>query len=94
MDVGIRELKGSLSSYLRRAAAGERIRVTDRGKPIVELVPAGERDPDAHWRALVAAGKVTPGLPGPKPPAPEPGPLLPGGKTAAELVSEGREERL
>jgi prevent-host-death family protein len=37
MDVGIRELKGKLSSYLERAAAGETIVVTDRGRPVARL---------------------------------------------------------
>lgn len=39
MDVGIRELKAKLSEYLTRAAAGEEVVVTDRGVPIVRLVP-------------------------------------------------------
>jgi prevent-host-death family protein len=38
-DVGIRELKGRLSEYLDRAARGEVIRVTDRGRPKALLVP-------------------------------------------------------
>jgi prevent-host-death family protein len=32
--VGIRELKRSISSYLREAQSGERILVTDRKKPL------------------------------------------------------------
>ncbi len=35
--VGIRELKSKLSHYLDRAAAGETIVVTDRGKAKVEI---------------------------------------------------------
>lgn len=43
MNVGVRALKSKLSEYLGRAAAGEDIIVTDRGRPIVRLVPfAGE----------------------------------------------------
>jgi len=38
MDVGVRELKAKLSEYLHKAAAGERITVTDRGKPLAQLV--------------------------------------------------------
>lgn len=38
-DVGIRELKGRLSEYLDRAARGEVIRVTDRGRPKALLMP-------------------------------------------------------
>ena len=33
MDVGIRELKQHLSEYLERAARGETVRITDRGRP-------------------------------------------------------------
>ena len=34
MEVGVRELKAKLSSYLARAAAGEIVTVTDRGQPL------------------------------------------------------------
>ncbi len=40
MIVSVRELKGGLSRYLKRAAAGEDITVTSRGQPIVRLLPA------------------------------------------------------
>ncbi len=39
MEVGIRELKSRLSEYVGRAAKGERIVVTDRGREVAELVP-------------------------------------------------------
>jgi len=39
MDVAIRELKARLSAYLERAAAGEMITVTDRGRPVAVLGP-------------------------------------------------------
>ena len=39
MDVGVRELKATLSATLQRAAAGEVITVTDRGRPIAVLGP-------------------------------------------------------
>jgi prevent-host-death family protein len=38
-DVGIRELKARLSEFLDRAARGEVIRVTDRGRPKALLAP-------------------------------------------------------
>ena len=38
-DVGVRELKARLSEYLDRAARGEVIRVTDRGRPKALLTP-------------------------------------------------------
>lgn len=39
MDVGVRELKAKLSSFLERAAAGEVITVTDRGRPVATIGP-------------------------------------------------------
>lgn len=56
MDVGVRELKAKLSSYLQRAAAGELITVTDRGRPIAVIgPPIGTVDLDA----AAAAGWLT-----------------------------------
>jgi prevent-host-death family protein len=62
--VGVRELKRDLSGYLKRAAAGEPIRVTVRGHPAVDLtaVPqvAVEVDPiEAELDRLEKAGKLT-----------------------------------
>lgn len=37
--VGIRELKNSLTRYLRQTKQGEEIVVTERGKPIALLMP-------------------------------------------------------
>jgi len=42
IEVGVRELKAKLSHYLDRAATGEVIRVTDRGKPKATLGPPAE----------------------------------------------------
>ena len=42
IEVGVRELKARLSHYLDRAASGEVIRVTDRGRPKATLGPATE----------------------------------------------------
>jgi prevent-host-death family protein len=38
--VGIRELKVHLSRYLRRIGRGERLLVTDRGRPVAVISPA------------------------------------------------------
>jgi prevent-host-death family protein len=57
MDVAVRELKAKLSAYLQRAAAGEHITVTDRGRPIAVLgPPIGSVDLDA----AAEAGWLTP----------------------------------
>ncbi len=57
MDVAVRELKAKLSSYLQRAAAGERITVTDRGRPIATLGPVVD---GVDVSVGVAEGWVTP----------------------------------
>lgn len=46
--VGIRELKNRLSEFLRRVADGERITVTDRGRPIAVITPP-EESPDREF---------------------------------------------
>ena len=61
MTVSIRELKNRLSEYLRLVQAGERLVVTDHGRPIAELNPlASERlSPRQRLARLVEAGEVT-----------------------------------
>lgn len=62
--VGIKELKNKLSEYVRLAAAGERVLVTDRGKVVAELREARDiNDPlmDDPWFAeQVRLGHITP----------------------------------
>jgi prevent-host-death family protein len=62
MDVGIRELKQRLSELLDRAAKGETIRVTDRGKPkaLIGPVPGKRPVPDRIAQGI-AEGWITPG---------------------------------
>jgi prevent-host-death family protein len=45
--VGVRELKNSLSEYLRRVRAGESVLVTDRGEVVAELAPPGAQTRDS-----------------------------------------------
>jgi prevent-host-death family protein len=59
-QIGVRELKASLSETLRAVARGEQIRVTLRGRPVADIVPAGAPAGDEVLRRLVAAGRVTP----------------------------------
>lgn len=58
MEVGVRELKQHLSEYLRRAAAGEVIQVTERGVAKAILAPLPGR---ARLAEGVAAGWIRPG---------------------------------
>jgi antitoxin (DNA-binding transcriptional repressor) of toxin-antitoxin stability system len=43
--VGIKTLKNKLSEYVRRAASGETVLVTDRGTVVAELNPPHARQP-------------------------------------------------
>ncbi len=55
--VGVRELRQSLSVYLRRVTKGETFQVTDRGRAVAILapLPAGS----TVLERLVAAGRAT-----------------------------------
>jgi prevent-host-death family protein len=59
-EIGIRELKTSLSAVLHEVDEGEQIRVTRHGRAIADIMPAGSRRRDESLRALVAEGKLTP----------------------------------
>lgn len=54
-DIGVRDLKNQLSRYLQDVKQGRSITVTERGKPIAVLVPAGRPDVRAV-QELVARG--------------------------------------
>jgi len=57
-QVGVRELRQNLSRYLRRVERGERLEVTERGKPVAVLGPVDESG--SALRRLVASGRVRP----------------------------------
>ena len=59
-EIGVRELKGSLSETLRAVADGQQVRVTRRGRPIADIVPASAAAGDDRMRELVASGRITP----------------------------------
>lgn len=54
--VGVRELKNRLSHVLRRVSEGERVTITDRGRPVAVLTPVEERPADAALWAMVHKG--------------------------------------
>jgi prevent-host-death family protein len=83
--VGIRELKNNTSRIIERAAAGESITITRRGKPMAMIVSATV---SPGLAALIADGTVRPGNGSRH--LPTPVTLIGEGKTAAEYVSEGR----
>jgi prevent-host-death family protein len=59
-EIGVRELKATLSQTLRAVARGQQVRVTVRGRPVADIVPAGASMRDDPLRALVAEGRLTP----------------------------------
>lgn len=95
MEVPVRTLKNRLSEYLRKAAAGEEVVVTSRGKPLARLVAPRTRGRAASTEAeLIARFRslpwVRPGS-GRKPPLPKPLVRIgKGEKTLAQIVSEQR----
>lgn len=94
-SVGIKILKNRLSEYVRLAASGETVLVTDRDRVVAELVPPQhERSPrlqDALLAEAVREGSLTPPL---IPTVP-----LPGSKPVASLqqvleeLTRDREDR-
>jgi prevent-host-death family protein len=57
-EIGVRELKQSLSETLRAVGRGQQVRVTVRGKAVADIVPAGAAAMDDRLRGLVAEGRL------------------------------------
>lgn len=54
--IGVRQLKARLSECLRRVRAGERLTVTDRGRPVATIAPV-DAPAAVDWaHALTAEG--------------------------------------
>ncbi len=68
MDVGIRDLRASLSRYVARVKEGEEIVVTEHGKPVAKLVPMNG---ESKRERLIREGVLIPAR-RPKGPLPEP----------------------
>jgi prevent-host-death family protein len=90
-EIGVRELKRSLSETLRAVGRGEQIRVTVRGRAVADIVPAGASAEDDPLRELVAEGRVV--LPGRTRPARAPRLVGGSGSASALVVSERDAER-
>lgn len=57
ITVGIRQAKNRLSEFLRKVRAGERVVITERGKPIAEITkPRGAGD--ERLEAMVRDGEA------------------------------------
>jgi len=87
--VGVRELRQNLSKYLRRVERGERLEVTEHGRPVAVLAPLDAAE--TPLARLIAAGRAVP-------PSVDILDLLPPrGRTStrtSEALSDERAERL
>ena len=96
MTVSVRELKGSLSRYLKRAAAGEDVTITSRGRPIARLVPPPAQsiteEPSAAEvrRGLAAIPGIILAKPGKPKGSSRPTRIRKGQKQIADIVIEDR----
>lgn len=86
MDIGIRDLKARLSSYLERVARGEVITVTSRGRKIAQIVPMPGHD---NLERGLAEGWITRQEARPPEPVVRQRPLA-GTPTTTELISQDR----
>lgn len=97
--VGIKELKNKLSEYVRIAASGEPVLVTDRGRVVAELnapqsQPQGATSPpktvaEAKWAELIRRGLVHPAIHATHKPPPK----MPQIMTREELLEELARDR-
>ena len=87
--VGLKVLKNKLSEYVRAAAAGETVVITDRGRPVAEIVPP--RPEPETWRERgIREGWFSPAVRGPDWP-PKPMPVE--GYTLEQLLADLGEDR-
>ncbi len=89
-EIGVRELKQSLSETLRAVGRGEQVRVTLRGRPVADIVPAGASTSGDRLRELVAQGRITP--PARARPKRAPRPVKARGSASSLVLSEREAE--
>ena len=58
--VGLKILKNKLSEYVRAAASGETVVITDRGRPVAELVPPRPANHENVIERGIREGWITP----------------------------------
>jgi prevent-host-death family protein len=90
-SVGLKTLKNRLSEYVRLAAAGETVLISDRDRVVAELVPPRDTRsanlPDALLAEAVRNGLLSPATLPPGPP-PETSPVAPLHEILAELAGD------
>jgi antitoxin (DNA-binding transcriptional repressor) of toxin-antitoxin stability system len=88
-QVALHDLRQHAGDYVRRARAGERIAVTDRGRVVAELGPP-RNDAPTRWDGLVLDREL---LPGRGRAFPEPLPPTTGAPTSEVLCRVRGDER-
>jgi len=86
--IGIRELKGQLSSHIKEVREGATLVITDRGKPVARLVPVAAGLAE-KVQSMLDSGMAS--WSGQKPSSDLPRVSVRGPKTVAELLLEDRE---
>jgi prevent-host-death family protein len=87
-EIGVRELKDSLSETLRAVRRGQQVRVTVHGKAVADIVPAGAAAVEDPLRELVAEGRLA--VPSRARPRRAPG-LVKSRRSASSLILSERE---
>jgi prevent-host-death family protein len=93
MQVSIREMKNSLSRYLKLVQAGRAVVITDRGKPVAQLMPIAASASDEEQediRRIQSLPWVRPGNGGKVRGAKSPIAWPADEKTLSELILEDR----
>ena len=94
MEMSIRDMKNHLSKYLKLVRAGKEVVITERGKPVVQLIPikpVAENEEEKAIARINVLPWVRPGKGG-KPKGLRKGVALGGkGPTAAAMVLQDRE---
>ena len=86
-EIGVRELRATLSRTLREVSRGGSVRVTAHGRPLADIVPADSSRTDDWLDELVAAGRVTRATK----PQGDPPPLARGRRSASEIILDERD---
>lgn len=98
-SIGVRELRNHLSATIRRVRNGEVVRVTDHGREVAMIVPAGGLDDAERFMQLVELGHIdwpaglaarARGSDPPKPVPVEGGPAFSGSPFSDAIVDERR----
>jgi len=88
--VGLKVLKNKLSEYVRAAAAGETVMITDRGKVVAKLISPEPPKNESVIERGIREGWIRPAVRGPDWP-PKPMPIE--GYTLEQLLADLDEDR-